>query len=72
VSVSTAIRGAQRFAQTGELQAKPTGGDRRSRAIEAHGDWWLALVVGEPDLTLNEIRGRLAADRSFAARISAL
>jgi transposase len=72
VSVSAAIRWAQRFAETGELRAKSTGGDRRSRAIEAHGDWLLALVVSEPDLTLSEIRSRLAADKSFAASISAL
>jgi transposase len=72
VSVSTAIRWAQRFAQTGEFQAQPTGGDRRSQAIEAHRDWLLALVASEPDLTLSEIRGRLAADKTFAASISAL
>jgi transposase len=47
VSVSTAIRWAQRFAQTDEFQARPTGGDRRSRAIEAYRDWLLALVVSE-------------------------
>ena len=72
VSVSTAIRWAQRYAQTGEFQAKPTGGDRRSQRIEVHRDWLLALVVSEPDLTLREIRGRLAADKNFAASISAL
>ena len=36
VSVSSAIRWAQRFNETGSWQAKPTGGDRRSQAIEAH------------------------------------
>ena len=72
VSASSAIRWAQRFAETGELQAKPAGGDRRSWAIEAHGDWLLRLVGNEPDLTLSEIRSRLATDKSFAASISAL
>ena len=72
VSVSSAIRWTQRFQETGGWQAKPTGGDRRSRAIEAHKDWLLALVAQEPDLTLMEIRGRLAVDKGFAASVSAL
>jgi transposase len=72
VSVSSAIRWAQRFQETGGWQAKPTGGDRRSRAIEAHKDWLLALIAQQPDLTLMEIRGRLAADKTFAASVSAL
>jgi transposase len=72
ISVSTAIRWAQRFQETGGWQAKPTGGDRRSRAIEAHKDWLLALVAREPDLTLMEIRGRLAVDKAFAASVSTL
>jgi transposase len=62
----------QRFEQTGGWQAKPIGGDRRSRAIEAHKDWLLGLIASEPDLTLMEIRGRLAADKTFAASVSAL
>jgi transposase len=72
VSASSAIRWAQRFQQTGDYKAKPTGGDRRSQAIEAHKDWLLALVAGEPDLTLEEIRGRLAASKGFGASVSAL
>jgi transposase len=72
VSVSTAIRWVQRFKETGSWQAKPTGGDQRSQAIEAHRDWLLALAASEPDLTLMEIRGRLAADKTFAASISTL
>jgi transposase len=72
VSVSSAVRWAQRFQETGSWQAKPTGGNRRSRAIEAHQDWLLALVAKQPDVTLMEIRERLAADQTFAASISAL
>jgi transposase len=72
ISVSTAIRWAQRFQETGGWQAKPTGGDRRSRAIEAHKDWLLALVAREPDLTLMEILGRLGVDKTFAASVSTL
>ena len=72
VSASSALRWTQRFRETGAWQAKPMGGDRRSRAIEAHKDWLLALVAREPDLALGEIRGRLAADKGFAASVSAL
>jgi transposase len=72
VSASSAIRWAERFKQTGDCKARPTGGDRRSQAIEAHKDWLLALVAGEPDLTLDEIRGRLAASKDFGASVSAL
>jgi hypothetical protein len=39
---------------------------------EARRDWLLALVVSESDLRLSEIRGRLVADKNFAASISAL
>jgi len=72
ISVGSAIRWTRRFQQTGSWQAKPTGGDRRSHAIEAHKDWLLALVAKEPDLTLMEIRGRLVADKNFATSVSAL
>jgi transposase len=70
--VSAAVRWAQRFKDTGGWLAKPTGDDQRSGAIEAHKDRLLALVASEPDLTLMEIRGRLAADKTFAASVSAL
>jgi hypothetical protein len=35
------------------------GGDRRSQRVEAHADCLLHLHRREPDLTLNEICGRL-------------
>ena len=72
IGASTAIRWAQRFRETGSVEAKPSGGDRRSHAIEAHKDWLLALVAKEPDLTLEQIRGRLAAEKTFAASVSVL
>src|ERR1700719_4207416 len=72
VSASSAIRWVQRFTESGGWHAKPTGGDRRSQAIEAHGDWLLALIGAEPDLTLAEIRERLAADKTFTASVSTL
>jgi transposase len=70
VSASSAIRWAQRVRDSGSFAAKPTGGDVRSRGIEAHKDWLLALIAAEPDLTLEEIRGRLAVEKSFKASVS--
>jgi transposase len=70
VSASSAVRWAQRVKDSGSFAAKPTGGDVRSRKIETHKDWLLALVDAEPDLTLEEIRGRLLAAKSFKASVS--
>jgi transposase len=57
VGVSSAIRWVARWRQTGSVAAKPTGGKRSP--LDAHKDWLLALIAAEPDLTLQEIRGRL-------------
>jgi len=59
VSVSSAIRWVAQFRRTGSVAAKRMGG-RRS-PLDAHKDWLLELIAGEPDLTLEEIRGRLRA-----------
>ncbi|MGH8574455.1 MAG: hypothetical protein ACREX8_18055, partial [Gammaproteobacteria bacterium] len=40
-------------------EPKPMGGNRHSKLLD-HRDVLLALVKAEPDLTLTEIRGRLA------------
>jgi transposase len=72
VSASVAVRWLQRVSETGSCQAKPTGGDKRSQGIEAHQAWLLSQIAEEPDLTLEEIRGRLAAEHSFKASVSML
>lgn len=59
VSVSSAIRWAKLEAETGSVKPRPMGGDRHSKLLE-HRDFLLDLVRAEPDLTLTEIRGRLA------------
>jgi 3'-phosphoadenosine 5'-phosphosulfate sulfotransferase (PAPS reductase)/FAD synthetase len=41
------------------VAAKPIGGKRSP--LDAHRDRLLALIAEEPDLTLQEIRGRLRA-----------
>jgi transposase len=58
VGVSSAIRWTARFRQTGSVRAKPMGGSRSP--LDAHKDFLLALISDEPDLTLEEIRSRLA------------
>ena len=57
VGVSSAIRWVARWRQSGSVAAKPMGGKRSP--LDAHKDWLLALIAAEPDLTLQEIRGRL-------------
>ena len=44
---------------TGNCEAHPQGGDRRSGRIEAHSAQLLALVKSEPDITLEEIASHL-------------
>ncbi len=72
VSVSTAIRWARRMAETGSCAAKRSGGDRRSKDVEAHADWLLALNRTEPDLTLAEIQTRLKEAHGLTKSLSCL
>jgi transposase len=60
VSVSSALRWAQRWRAEGHARPRAMGGDRRSRLGE-HGAKVLQLVAQQPDLTLQEIRSALAA-----------
>ena len=57
VSASSAIRWVARWRQSGSAAAKPMGGKRSP--LDAYARWLLALIAAEPDLTLEEIRGRL-------------
>jgi transposase len=61
VARSTAIRWASIWRTGGRAEAKPTGGDRRSEALEAHAETILGWVRETPDLFLREIVARLAA-----------
>src|SRR5271154_1181861 len=62
VSIASAVRWVARFKAKGEISPAPTGGDRRSGRIEAHGDYLLGLVRRQPDMTLLEIQERLIAN----------
>ena len=60
ISVSSAVRWAQRFRQTGGVAAKPRGGNRPSRLHDER-DWLLARIAEAPDLALHDIKRELAA-----------
>ena len=61
LGASTAIRWIERWTTTGSVAALPGTGHSRS-PLEAHRQW-LDLVAAEPDLTLDEIRGRLKSEK---------
>ncbi len=58
LGASTAIRWMDLWTTTGSVDALPGTGHCRS-PLEAHKQWLLDLVAAEPDLTLEEICGRL-------------
>lgn len=62
IARSTAVRWAAVWRKEGRAEALPMGGDRRSEALEAHGATILGWVADAPDLFLNEIAARLAAE----------
>src|ERR1019366_3173796 len=64
LGASTAIRWIERWATTGSVAALPGTGHSRS-PLETHKRWLLDLVAAEPDLTLDEIRTRLACERKL-------
>jgi len=59
VSASFAIALVRRWRQTGSYAAKRMGGYRRP-VLDARRDWLLAQIEEQPDLTLEEVRQRLA------------
>jgi transposase len=69
VSVSSALRWAQRWRVDGHARPHAMGGDRRSRVGE-HGPKVLQMVARQPDLTLQEIRSALAASCGITVGLS--
>ena len=74
VSASSAVKWLQRWRDIGSVAAKSTGGS--TSALEDHADWLLALIAGEPDLTLDEVvaamcKRRIAGSRSAVWRFFA-
>lgn len=72
VSESTGVKWAARWRSTGGIVAQPMGGDNSSRIRDANADWVLAVVAAEPDLTLAEIRDRLAGQRDLVVSVAAV
>jgi transposase len=70
VSASSAIRWAEQWHETGNVEPKPLGGKSRS-PLEEHGEWLLSLIAQEPDLTLEEIRTRLR-DQEVTTAVSSI
>ena len=60
VSASSVSRGRALERSQGDPRPKALGGDRRSGRIEAHKAAILALLAEAPDITLEELRRRLA------------
>jgi transposase len=61
VSVSSASRWSERFAQEGHVAPKPTRGDDRLPAIEGQADRILSTYEARPGIFLRELRDALAA-----------
>ena len=59
VSVSAAVKWAQRRRATGSPAPRPMGGRRRP-LLTGERDWLLARIAEKPDLTLRAIRAELA------------
>jgi transposase len=61
VSASSAIRWQARLRQSGSVQPKVQGGDRKSSRIEAHAAFILAEYEAKSDISLAELKRKLAA-----------
>jgi transposase len=71
VSASSAIRWQGLRRAGGDGRPKPQGGDRLSHKTEAHADLIQAVLAEVPDITLPELKERLAAQRAQVS-VSAL
>lgn len=60
VSASSAILLVARWRKTGSYGPGQVGGQKR-RKLAGHEDWLRSVMVSEPDITLRELRDRLAA-----------
>lgn len=71
VSASSAIRWVDQRRRQGSFVPKPPGGDRRSGRIEAQAEFILSLVAEKSDITLFELKAKLA-DKGVAVGIGTL
>ena len=61
VSVSSAIKWARRWRETGSWAPLGHGGGRRRKLLDRF-DWLHSALTSEPDITLAELQRRLAAE----------
>ena len=61
VSVSSAVRWSRAWRERGDVRARPQGGDRRSRRIEAQAAFLLEQIERTPDVTLVELQALLGS-----------
>ena len=66
VAVSTAVRWARAFRESGARRARPKGGDLRSQRIAQFSAVILAAVAANKDMTLVEIAAMLRDDHGAA------
>jgi len=66
VSISCVVKLLQRWHRRGTVQPDRTGGGKRA-TLAAHAERVLPLLAAEPDLTIVELRSRLAAAGFTAA-----
>jgi len=62
VSVASAVRWHQRFRRRGNVSPDGMGGDRWSHRAERHARTILSWIDAKADITIAEIRERLAGD----------
>jgi len=67
VSRSCAIKLMQRWRETGSLAPGRMGG-HKEHALAAHADRVQALVKAQPDITIDELHGRLRGDGIVVGR----
>lgn len=72
VGVNSVIRWCQRKRDTGSFSPKPIGGCRGCRIKGADRVWLLARIAAKPDLTLEEMRRELLAERGLSASYGAV
>jgi transposase len=71
ISASVVVIWVQRWEETGNIAAKPSGGS--TSPLEDHAKFLLALIADRPDLTLDEVvaamdKRRIAGSRSAVWR----
>ena len=66
VSASTAVIWVKCFQETGRCAAKPRGGS--TSPLQEHAEFLLALIDGQPDLTLDEVVSALRKHKIAGSR----